>query len=53
MGVAGSPAVVASRRLHRPGAIRDGHIGALLRLSGFRRVVLVAALILGSHAVRS
>jgi PPP family 3-phenylpropionic acid transporter len=28
-----------------------GHIGALLRLPAFRRVVLVAALILGSHAM--
>jgi MFS transporter, PPP family, 3-phenylpropionic acid transporter len=28
-----------------------GHIGALLRLPEFRRVVLVAALILGSHAM--
>jgi MFS transporter, PPP family, 3-phenylpropionic acid transporter len=32
-------------------ALETGGVGTLLRLPGFRRVVLVAALILGSHAL--
>jgi PPP family 3-phenylpropionic acid transporter len=34
-----------------PAPLAAGHIGALLRLPAFRRVVLVAALILASHAL--
>jgi PPP family 3-phenylpropionic acid transporter len=34
-----------------PAPLAAGHIGALLQLPAFRRVVLVAALILGSHAL--
>jgi PPP family 3-phenylpropionic acid transporter len=34
-----------------PAPLAAGHIGALLRLPAFCRVVLVAALILGSHAM--
>jgi PPP family 3-phenylpropionic acid transporter len=34
-----------------PAPLAADHIGALLRLPAFRRVVLVAALILGSHAM--
>jgi PPP family 3-phenylpropionic acid transporter len=34
-----------------PASFGTGHIGTLLRLPPFRRVVLVAALILGSHAM--
>jgi PPP family 3-phenylpropionic acid transporter len=34
-----------------PAPFAAGHVGTLLRLPGFRRVVLIAALILGSHAL--
>lgn len=40
----------ASSHLHQHGGSLEG-VGALLRLRPFRRVVLVAALVLGSHAM--
>lgn len=47
------PAVLPAHDAARPGASEDGvrGLGALLRLPLYRRIVLVAALILGSHAM--